>query len=32
VQPNAYARDPANIDAVMALTARYVDLNPLRRA
>jgi NAD(P)-dependent dehydrogenase (short-subunit alcohol dehydrogenase family) len=30
VQPRSYARQPEKIDAVIALTERYVDLEPLR--
>lgn len=31
VQPSAYARQAENVAAVMALTGRYVDIEPLRR-
>jgi NAD(P)-dependent dehydrogenase (short-subunit alcohol dehydrogenase family) len=31
VEPGAYARQPENIAAVMALTARYLDIMPLLR-
>lgn len=31
VQPSATARQPENMEALMALTGRYVDVEPLRR-